>query len=284
MTGTGIDTGSWPSVVDIAVLGLQVRGLPVIAASQAMMNSWRHDLEDLAECLGEVFSGTGYAEVGTELHQLSEGDAELRLRPWTGAQAWHLDFFPAGWSHHPYDGVPPERRVEVAAYTDQVAGLRDSRLRENDLRTASASGGAACVDGLVRERVGRLDQRHAALDLLHGSLVGEDLRLPHWALNFILHEIEDLNAEREWVGAAVLSYHHGSAGHRPDNVFGGVSFLFTHGSVDLARGHRAQAAGDWPALMRDLAHEDGGVSVPARPGASRTAPWPAWAPCPSTSA
>ncbi|MDJ0386009.1 hypothetical protein [Streptomyces sp. G-G2] len=255
MTGFGQQTESWPTVVDITALGLRVRGLPVISASQGMMKSWAHDLEGLAEDFEEIFSGTQYAEVGSDLHQLGDGSAELRLRPWSGAQAWHLDLFLAGWSNHPYDGVPPERRVEVAAYTDQVAGLCDGRLRENDLRTAAANGGAAAVDRLVREQVERLDQRHGALDVLHGSLLDDDLRLPHWALNFMLHEIETLHGDREWLAAAVLTYHHGTAGNRPENVFGGIGFVFTHGSIDLARGNRAQTAGGWAGLMRAMAHE-----------------------------
>lgn len=266
--------GTWPTVVDVSGLGLSVRGLPVISASKEVMRCYGSDAEELIGYVDEVFSGTEWAAVGAELHSVGRGSVETRLRPWKGTCAWHLDFFPAAWTEHPYDRIPAERRAEVAAYADQVAGLLDSRLRESDLRGAAAEGGAAAVDRLVRGRVERLDQRHAALDALHSSLVNENLRLPHWALNFMLYEVETLNADREWVGAAVVAYHHGSAGRRPENVFGGVSFVFTNGSVDLARGHRAQTAGSWPTVLEELvrdyeAKEAAAERPPARcPGAA----------------
>lgn len=34
----------------------------------------------------------------------------------------------------------------------------------------------------------------------------------------------------------VLAYHHGSAGHRPETIFGGICYEFSTGTVDLARG------------------------------------------------
>ncbi|MET9699985.1 hypothetical protein ABZY31_24110 [Streptomyces sp. NPDC006529] len=71
----------------------------------------------------------------------------------------------------------------------------------------------------------------------------------------MLYEADDLHAEREWVGAAVVSNHHGSAGHRTENVFGGVTLVFTDGSVDLARGHHAQIAGSWSTILQDMVHE-----------------------------
>ncbi|MEU4729549.1 hypothetical protein [Streptomyces sp. NPDC023588] len=247
--------GTWPTVVDLSGLGMSVRGLPVISASQEIMRCYGSTPDELIEYVEEVFSGSEWAEIGVELQSVGRGSVETRLRPWGDARAWHLDFFPASWTEHPYDRVPAGRRAEVAAYVDTVASILDGRLRESDLRAVAAEGGAAAVDRLVRGRVERLDQRHAALDALHGSLVDESLRLPRWALDFMLCEVETLNADREWLGAAVVAYHHGSAGRRPENVFGGVSFVFTAGAVDLARGHRAHTPGSGPAALEQLVRD-----------------------------
>ncbi|MFF4647732.1 hypothetical protein [Streptomyces sp. NPDC001389] len=246
-----------PTFVDLSSLGMTVRGLPVVSASEEITKCWGSATQELVEYVDEVFTGSQsqVAEVGAQLHTVGLGDVETRLRPWGEARAWHLDFFPAGWTNHPYDRVPAGRRAEVAAYTDMVAGALDSRLREGDLRAAAAEGGVAAVDRLVRARVERLDQRHAALDSLHSALLDETRHLPGWALDFLLYEVEDLNSDREWLGAAVVAYHHGSAGRRPENVFGGICYVFTEGAVDLARGRFAHTPGSVPAALERLVRD-----------------------------
>lgn len=220
--------------IDLSARGFAVRDHVVTSASTELINSRAGDIDELLEDLREFFESDGsWCAVGSDLHSISFGDAELRLRPDLGD--WHADLFHAAWGSPLYESVPPEARQVVAAYVDRAREVRPGLLQEGALYQAAAQGGARAVDRLVRGHIAELDAWFQALDDLHaGTLAGSD-ELPHWARALILSETEDLNMAREWAGSAVLNYHHGSAGRRPDTLLGGIWFQFSTGAVNLAR-------------------------------------------------
>ncbi|MFF8387743.1 hypothetical protein ACF053_29455 [Streptomyces kanasensis] len=226
--------------LDISRLRLQVRGLPVLSASAELVRGHFHDLEDLTDSIREGFGpGGSWCEVGQDLHTVTQGDAEIRLRQREDGSAWHADYFQAGWLSGRFDGVPAERRLDVASYVDRTDALTEGLLQASDLRAAAAEGGFPAVDRLVRHHVRLADERYAALDDLVSNLVTNEGRLPGWALNLVHREADDLNATREWMTNAVVEYHHGTAGKRPDTIFGGIQFDFTHFLFNLVPGRAA---------------------------------------------
>ncbi|MFF3403495.1 hypothetical protein ACFYW6_33990 [Streptomyces sp. NPDC002659] len=193
-------------------------------------------MEELRSDIAEGFgSDEQWCEVGNDLHTVSIGDAEIRLRLQPDTASWHADLFGAGWDSFQYACVPAERRAAVAVYVDRMKELTEGLVQESDLRGAAAEGGFPAVDRLVRRHVGLLDERYAALDSLHSALLTSAGVLPDWAQEFVRSEAEDLNTAREWLTSAVVAYHHGSAGQRPDTLFGGICFWFSTGSVNLVR-------------------------------------------------
>ncbi|TXS63824.1 hypothetical protein EAO76_40530 [Streptomyces sp. sk2.1] len=141
--------------------------------------------------------------------------------------AWHANYFDAAWGSSQYRTVPAESRADVATYVDRTRELRWGLLQESDLRKEAAEGGFAAVDRLVRDLVGLQDEWFAALDGLHGALRSAAGTLPSWAEQFLREEAEELSTAREWLTSAVLAYHHGTAGRRPDTLYGriGLSLL-----------------------------------------------------------
>ncbi|WP_228984225.1 hypothetical protein [Streptomyces sp. DH12] len=218
---------------DISSLKVQVRGRPVISASAELVHGHFHDLADLADSIREGFGSKGdWCEVGPDLHTVTWGDAEIRLRPAEGLAAWRADYFQAGWLGR-FDKVPEERRVDVARYVDRAADLTEGLLQASDLRAAAASGGLPAADRLVRRHVQLIDERYAALDHLVSDLLTDEGRLPAWALDVVHCQADDLNMAREWLGSAVVEFHHGTAGQRPVTIFGGVQFEFTNFLLNL---------------------------------------------------
>ncbi len=222
------------TVIDISALNVAVRQRPVLTASHELVRSHGSDMGEIKLSIAEGFGPDGtWCEVGDDLHTISIGDAEIRLHPLADTVGWHADYFNAGWHSSKYESVPPEYRPIVAAYVDRVADLFDGLLQEADLREAAAEGGPRAVDALVRRQVHLADQRHEALDALLRSLNASDGALPAWARTLLHDEAEHLNMTREWLGSAAVAYHHGSAGHRPTTIFGGICFEFSTGTVDL---------------------------------------------------
>ncbi|MFF8022225.1 hypothetical protein ACFZDJ_14080 [Streptomyces sp. NPDC007896] len=225
------------TVIDISVLDVAVRQRPVLTASPELVRGHGGDMDDLKLSIAEGFAPDGrWCEVGGDLHTISIGDAEIRLRRLPDTVAWHADYFNAGWCSSKYEHVPAEHRRTVAMHVDRAAGLFEGLLQEADLRTAAAQGGPRAVDELVRHHVYLADQRHEALDTLLRDLTAPDGTLPVWARTLLHEEAEDLNMTREWLGSAVLDYHHGSAGYRPTTIFGGICFEFSTGVINLVRG------------------------------------------------
>ncbi|MFF0561735.1 hypothetical protein [Streptomyces sp. NPDC004266] len=212
---------------------LSIRHRPVLTASSELVRAHGHDLEDLRLSVTEGFGpGADWCEVDEELHTITMGDAEIRLRPRPDTPAWHAEYFPAGWGSR-FEHVPLERRTDIAAYVDRTYDLVEGLLQECDLRAAASEGGAVAVDRLVRTHIGLADERYAALDSLHSALLTPEGVLPDWALELIHIEAEGLNTTREWLTSAVVSYHHGTAGRRPVTIYGGVCFGFSEGAIDL---------------------------------------------------
>ncbi|MBK6017181.1 hypothetical protein [Streptomyces sp. MBT53] len=223
------------AVIDISPLDLIVLHRPVLSTSSELLRAHGGDLEELRLSIAEGFgTSSEWCEVGDELHTVTAGDAETRLRPRANTPAWDADYFHAGWSST-YAEVPADRRALMAVYVDRLHDLDVSLLQEPDLRAAAADGGASAVDRLVRRHVSRADERHAALDGLISALINPDGILPNWAQDLVHREVDDLNMTREWLTSAVVAYHHGTAGRRPDTVFGGIRYDFACGSVNLVR-------------------------------------------------
>lgn len=221
-------------VIDISALSLSLRHRPVLSASSDLVRSRDDSLEELRSDIAEAFGpDEKWCQVGNDLHTVSIGDSVIRLRLQPDTASWHADLFGAGWDNFEYACVPAERRAEVAAYVDRTKDLTEGLVQASDLRAAAAEGGFPAVDRLVRRHVGLLDERYAALDSLHSALLTSAGALPEWALEFVRSEAEDLNTAREWLTSAVVAYHHGSAGQRPDTLFGGVCFWFSASSVNL---------------------------------------------------
>ncbi|MEU1377943.1 hypothetical protein ABZ442_30465 [Streptomyces triculaminicus] len=222
------------SAVDVSALGLVFRHRPVVSASLDLTRA-HADMEELGISITAGFGPLGeWCEVGNDLHTVTSGDWEIRLRLEPHTAAWHADYFGAAWgSGAKFEGVPAEYRVEVAAYVDRLEEVEEALLQEATLRAAAADGGPAAVDALVRHRVVLLDEQFAVLDRLHSVLITHAGTLPAWALQVVRREAEGLNSAREWLTSAVTAYHHGSAGRRPDTLFGGVVFEFSGGSVEL---------------------------------------------------
>jgi len=117
---------------------------------------------------------------------------------------------------------------------DRKHELRERCVQESDLREAAGAGGAPAVERLVRYHRDVLDRQYAALDTLLSDLVTSEGRLPAWAREVMHAEVQEHHMRREWLGSAVIAYLcGGSAGRRPDLVFGGVRYDFSAGSVDL---------------------------------------------------
>ncbi|MFD6989277.1 hypothetical protein [Streptomyces sp. NPDC059943] len=222
------------STIDISALALSFRDHPIATASTELVDSHGGDLEDLACAISESFTPEGeWCRVENDFHTVTMGSAETRLRLREETAAWHADLFHAGWQTHPYQDVPEEHRVHAAAYVDRTHELVVGLLQVSDLREAAGEGGFPVVDQLVRRHLGLLEERYAALDDLHSALTNDTGRLPEWAWTLVRHEAEDLHMAREWVCSAVVTYHHGTAGPRPDMIFGGICYPFSAGAVDL---------------------------------------------------
>ncbi|MGP3951228.1 hypothetical protein [Streptomyces sp. 7N604] len=233
---TATRTDHVAAIIDISALNLSVGHRPVISASSDLVRARSGSLEEVRCAIAEGFGPDGeWCYVGNDLHTVSIGDAEIRLRLQSDTASWHADYFGAGWESSRYACVPAERRAEIAVYVDCTKGLKAGLVQESDLRAAAAEGGFPAVDRLVRRHIALMDEWYAALDSLHGALLTSAGALPAWALEFVRGEGEDLNSAREWLTSAVVDYHHGTAGRRPDTLFGGVCFVFSTGSVDLLR-------------------------------------------------
>ncbi|AQW48275.1 hypothetical protein ACIQPP_51055 [Streptomyces violaceusniger] len=224
-------------IVDISHLRLVVHQRPVVSASAELARCWDGDLDELRDCLLEQFAPAGgYREVGGDLHTVTLGSAETRLRSGPDGASWQADLFHAGWLNSPYKGVPADYRRQVAAYVDRAHELDEGCLQESDLREAAGAGGAPAVERLVRCHRDVLDQHYAALDTLIGDLVAPDGRLFPWAWGLVHDEVQTHHMRREWLGSAAIGYLcGGSAGQRPDTLIGGIRYDFRAGSVDLAR-------------------------------------------------
>lgn len=75
-------------------------------------------------------------------------------------------------------------------------------------------------------------------------MINDTGRLPGWAWTLVRNEAEDLHMAREWLTSAVVTYHHGTAGPRPDMIFGGICYPFSGGAVDLTRPEPFQGQDD----------------------------------------
>ncbi|MGA5564326.1 hypothetical protein ACPCUV_24615 [Streptomyces platensis] len=224
------------SLVDISHLRLVVHQRPVVSASAELTRCWAGDLGELRDCLLEQFAPVGnYCEVGSDLHTVTVGSAETRLRPRRDGASWHADLFHAGWLNYPYKSIPADYRRQVAAYVDRAHELDEGCLQESDLREAAGEGGAPAVERLVRGHRDALDQLYAALDALIDDLVAPDGVLFPWARALVHVEVQTHHMRREWLGSAAIGYLCGSAGQRPDTLFDGIRYDFRAGSVDLAR-------------------------------------------------
>ncbi|MFI9206316.1 hypothetical protein [Streptomyces sp. NPDC053048] len=224
------------TVVDLSACDLSFRHRRLVSASPELVRAWGEDLEELREDIAEHFGPEGsWCEVGGDLHTLTDGEWEVRLRIQPDSACWHADVFGAGWRTSPYDAVPPEYRAEVAAYVDQSRALSKGLVQESALRQAAAEGGGPAVDRLVHSEFDRLDQWFTALDQLHTALQGPAEEPPSWAYDLVRDELQELNTAREWLLSATAEYSWGRSGPRPDTLFAGLRYVFSTGWVDLMR-------------------------------------------------
>ncbi|RZU37607.1 hypothetical protein EV284_2783 [Streptomyces sp. BK022] len=226
--------------LDITALNVAFNGLPVTSASVALVSGYFGDLDELGESLREYFAdGASWCRVGNAVHTVSDGDAEVRLVPRSEVPTWHADYFRACWGSREGARIPPEFRPQYASYVDRRQETRESCLRGQDLRAVAAKDGAGGVDKLVRHHQTQLAEWYAALDQLLCSLhTAEDPTedLPEWVTSVATDELLDWHRTREYLTSAVLEYHHGDSGPRPDTVFGNLRFDFSTVAVELVPG------------------------------------------------
>jgi hypothetical protein len=219
--------------VDITALNCSFAELPVSSASAELVRGSFGDLDDLGETLREVLADdASWCRVGLAVHTVTGDEAELRLVARSDAPTWHADYFHAGWRSAQGARIPPEFRPQYAAYVDRRHETRESCLQGENLRAVAATDGAGGVDNLVQHHRAQLAEWYDALDrLLQGVQSGADL--PEWATATAKEELLDWHRTREYLTSAVLDYHHGDDGPRPETVFGNLSFHFSTGSVEL---------------------------------------------------
>jgi len=218
---------------DITDLHISFADLPIASASAELVHGFFGDLDELGEALREYFAErASWCRVGNAVHTVTCGDAEVRLLPVPDVSAWHANYFHAGWGSEEGTRIPPEFRLQYATYVDRRHEVRESCLQGEDLRAAAAKEGAAGVDQLVRHHCARLTEWYDALDHLLSS-VHADSELPDWAMMMTKAELLDWHRTREYLTSAVLEYHHGNTGPRPETVFGNLRFDFSTRSVEL---------------------------------------------------
>ncbi|MFJ5588336.1 hypothetical protein ACIQCG_01135 [Streptomyces noursei] len=222
--------------LDITALNIAFDGMPVASASSALVNGHGGDLERLGEALRESFAeGASWCRVGGAVHTVSREEVELRLVPRSDTPAWHADYFKASWGNCDGARIPPDFRLQYAAYVDRREKAREPCLQNKDLRAAAAKSGARGVDRLVRHHQAQLAEWYSALDHLLCSLFAAQPleKLPKWAASVAKDELLDVHRTREYLTSAVLEYHHGDSGPRPETVFGNLYFHLSTVDVEL---------------------------------------------------
>ncbi|MFJ8980202.1 hypothetical protein [Streptomyces sp. NPDC102282] len=219
--------------LDITALNVSFADLPVSSASTAVVRGFGGDLDELEEALRECFAdGASWCRVGNTIHTVAAGDAEMRLVPQSDTPNWHVDYFHASWGSHEGKRIPPECRLHYARYVDRRYKARESCLQGKDLRAVAAKDGPGGVDRLVRHHRAQLAEWYDALDdLLRSVQTAPDL--PEWAKAAAKDELLDWHRTREYLTSAVLEYHHGDAGPRPETVWGNLRFDFSTVSLEL---------------------------------------------------
>ncbi|GGK30212.1 hypothetical protein GCM10011583_72620 [Streptomyces camponoticapitis] len=120
---------------------------------------------------------------------------------------------------------------------DRRHAARECCLQGDDLRAVPGKGGAGAVDKLVRNHRPQLSEWYDALDHSLESVVQAAPDLPEWAVSVAKGELLDWHRTREYLTSAVLDYHHGDTGSRPETVFGNLRYHFSAGaSVELVPG------------------------------------------------
>ncbi|MGW1334557.1 hypothetical protein ACWD7B_09780 [Streptomyces rubiginosohelvolus] len=219
--------------VNIAFLNLSFADLAITSASTDVVRGFGGDLVELEEWVREGFAdGASWCRIGNEAHTVSEGDAELRLVPRSDTPDWHLNYFHAGWESEEGKQIPPQYRLQYARYVDRRHEVREGCLTGKDLRVVAAKDGAEGVDLLVRHHRAQLTEWYKALDALLSS-VESTPDLPGWAKAVAKEELLNWHRTREYMTSAVMEYHHGDAGLRPETVWGNLRFDFSATSVDL---------------------------------------------------
>ncbi|MER7963803.1 hypothetical protein [Streptomyces ardesiacus] len=220
---------------DLTALNVAFAGLPVVSASVELVNSWSGDLEELAADLLERFADdVSWCRVANDVHSVTEGSAEVRLTPRPDDPGWHAELFHAeGWKSQQGARIPAECRWQYARYADRRHEARESCLEVADLRAAAAKDGAAGVDNLVRHQQVQLAEWYAALDEFISSVHTAE-SIPEWAVLVAKDELMDWHRTREYLTSAVVEYHRGDVGPRPDTVFGNLCFRFSKAELELA--------------------------------------------------
>ncbi|MFE2944561.1 hypothetical protein ACFXKG_36795 [Streptomyces sp. NPDC059255] len=96
----------------------------------------------------------------------------------------------------------------------------------------AAKHGAGGVDQLVRHHRAQLAEWYDAMDELLRA-VQTAPNLAKWANAVAKDELLDWHRTREYLTSAVLQYHHGDAGPRPETVRGNLRFDFSTVSMEL---------------------------------------------------
>ncbi|MEU5436410.1 hypothetical protein AB0G73_23950 [Streptomyces sp. NPDC020719] len=222
--------------LDITALNVAFAGLPVASASAELVNGFSGDLEELGEALREHFAdGASWCRVGNAVHTVTDGSAEVRLAPRPDVPTWHADYFQASWGSGDGALIPPESRPQYATYVDRRYTARESCLQSEDLREAAATNGAGGVDKLVRHHQAQLAEWYAALDdFLRSVEPPDDVEdFPGWVTSVVKAELLDWHRTREYLASAVLAYHHGDTGPRPETVWGNLCFHFSTATLEL---------------------------------------------------
>ncbi|MFE7129508.1 hypothetical protein ACFVIM_01465 [Streptomyces sp. NPDC057638] len=221
--------------LDITGLNVAFAGLRVTSASAELVNGFGGDLDELGHALREDFAdGASWCRISNAVHTVTDGDAEVRLVSQPDVPTWHADYFHAGWGSREGALVPPEHRPQYASYVDRRHQTRESCLQGKDLRAAAAGGGSSGVDTLVRHHREQLTEWYAALDqLLRSVHTTEDEDIPEWITLVAKDELLNWHRTREYLMSAVLEYHHGDTGPRPETVLGNLRFDFSTVSVEM---------------------------------------------------
>ena len=148
-----------------------------------------------------------------------------------------LASYPEAWADR-FSAVPAARLPAVGTYIEEVGAIPDvfdgldaGALQELARELPADGGGQTGVDRFVRAHLGYLSTWFTALDSLDAGLRDDAGLLPDWAEPIVRGIALDLFEADQALKAAVIEYHHGSAGLRLEPGYG-HQFPLSNGTAD----------------------------------------------------